>query len=158
VNYLQPLSRINKETTPDWIQKANIYGAFIRSTSAYGHLHPDHYDPMDAEGYTESGTILKMLFMLPYLSVMGFDAIYFLPVTKYSDLFKKGEIGSPYSVKNVFEIDPRPRYHDTLLDGMKTDEEFKAFIEAAHILGIRIILDFIPRTFSTILSGSTGLT
>ncbi|RKX49851.1 MAG: maltodextrin glycosyltransferase [Thermotogae bacterium] len=144
VNYLQPLSRINKETTPDWIQKANIYGAFIRSTSAYGHLHPDHYDPMDAEGYTESGTILKMLFMLPYLSAMGFDAIYFLPVTKYSDLFKKGEIGSPYSVKNVFEIDPR--YHDTLLDGMKTDEEFKAFIEAAHILGIRIILDFIPRT------------
>jgi len=29
VNYLQPLSRINKETTPDWIQKANIYGAFM---------------------------------------------------------------------------------------------------------------------------------
>lgn len=144
VNYLQSLAKIRKETNPNWIHKSNIYGAFIRSTAAYGHLHPDQFEPIDSEGYTESGTILKMIFMLPYLSGMGIDTIYFLPVTKYSDLFKKGEIGSPYSVKNFFKIDPS--YHDNLLDGMNVNEEFKAFVEAAHVLGIRIILDFIPRT------------
>ncbi|OAA23765.1 alpha-amylase family glycosyl hydrolase [Kosmotoga sp. DU53] len=143
-NYLLSLSKINKESSPEWLNESIMYSAHIRSTSAYPHLNPRVFTPIDSEGYTESGTVLKMIFMLPYLKAMGINTIYFLPVTKYSDKFRKGEVGSPYSVKNFFEIDPR--YHDTLLDGFSVEEEFKAFMEASHALGIRVILDFIPRT------------
>jgi len=32
------------------------------------------------------------------------------------------------------------------LEGIDVQEQFKALVQAAHLLGIRIVLDFIPRT------------
>jgi starch synthase (maltosyl-transferring) len=73
-----------------------------------------------------------------------------LPVTKISRAFRKGEIGCPYSAKSFFELEPD--LHDRLLDGLPSapgvDAEFGAFVEAAHALGIRIMVDLAPRTTS----------
>lgn len=76
---------------------------------------------------------------------MGVDAIYLLPISKNSMRYKKGEMGSPYAVKNFFELDPTLK--DPMLgDDISIDDEFKALVEACHILGIRIMIDIIPRT------------
>ena len=60
---------------------------------------------------------------------------------------KKGELGSPYAIKNIYKIDRN--LHDSLI-GENSDEyidkEFSAFVEACHILGIRVMLDFVFRT------------
>ncbi|WP_296906109.1 DUF1923 family maltosyltransferase [Thermotoga sp.] len=146
LNYSQPLSFLNSERSPDWVKRSVVYGSLPRTTVAYNHKGSGYYEESDALGFREAGTFFKMILLLPFVKSLGADVIYLLPVSKMSDLFKKGEAPSPYSVKNPMVLDER--YHDPLLDSFEVEEEFKAFVEACHILGIRVILDFIPRTAS----------
>jgi hypothetical protein len=117
-----------------------IYCMFPRMFTAW-----DHY----GDGRICSGTFLKAMCLLLRLKALNVDIIYLLPVFKCSDKYKKGELGSPYAIKNIYRLDPN--LHDSLL-GENTVEmletEFKAFIEACHILGIKVMLDFVFRTVS----------
>jgi glycosidase len=70
-----------------------------------------------------------------------------LPISKFSLKDKKGELGSPYGVSNFNELDPNLK--DPLTkDKLTLDEEFQAFVEACHILEMRVMIDIIPRTNS----------
>jgi len=68
-----------------------------------------------------------------------------LPISKFSLRDKKGDLGSPYGVSNFNELDPNLKDHLTK-DSMTLEEEFKAFVEACHILDMRVMIDIIPRT------------
>ncbi|MGQ9855625.1 MAG: alpha-amylase family glycosyl hydrolase [Fervidobacterium sp.] len=144
LDYSKSLAQINGEKDASWIRKAKMYGALPRATVAYNHKGFGAFEPEDIFGYKESGTFLKMIGLLPYLKELGINVLYMLPISKMSDVFKKGEIGSPYAVKNPIELDES--YADPLLEGIKLEEQFKALVQAAHMLGIRVVLDFIPRT------------
>lgn len=117
-----------------------IYGMFPRTFTAWNHYEDDRTCP---------GTFLKSLCLLPYLRALGVDIVYLLPIFESSEKYKKGEIGSPYAIKNLYKLDRN--LHDELL-GEYSDEllhtEFKAFVEACHRLGIRVMLDFAFRTVS----------
>lgn len=150
-DYSLPLSKIveNKKWDGyiggDWIKKANVYGMQIRTSSAFDHDGSGELELNNKYNLKDTGTFLKTIALLPLLKKMGIDAIYLLPISKNSMRYKKGEMGSPYAVKNFFELDP------TLKDPMlgkdiSIDEEFKALVEACHILGMRIMIDIIPRT------------
>lgn len=119
---------------------STIYGMFPRVFTAW-----DHYEKDSICG----GTFLKAICRLPYLKRMSIDIIYLLPVFKCSSKYKKGELGSPYSIKNVYKLDPA--LHDDLL-GEYSEEllevEFSAFVEACHALGMRVMVDFVFRTVS----------
>ncbi len=134
----------------DWMASSQIYGLYIRNFSAYDHnqdgeLGGESSDiTMNAQGIRETGTFLKSIALLPYIQSMGFDSVYLLPVALTGSANKKGELGSPYGLKNPFKINPL--YHDPLVDEFGVETEFKAFVEAAHRLGMRVILDFVPRT------------
>ena len=144
-DYTKPLSFLCGEKSSDWINTDIVYGAFVRATAAYVHDQKTLFVPIDEKGYTESGTFLKMIVLLPYFAQYNVDCIDLLPVTQSSDKFKKGEVGSPYSVKDFFKIEKS--YHDTLLGNkFSSDQEFAAFVEAAHMAGMRVMLDFVPRT------------
>ncbi len=143
-DYSKPLSFIKKENSSSWIKDSVIYGSLPRTTTTFNHKGFGCFEEEDILGYKESGTFLKMITLLPYLKNIGVNVLYMLPISKMSTAFKKGEISSPYSVKNPMKLDES--YHDPLLDSFDVEEEFKALVEAAHILGIRVILDFIPRT------------
>lgn len=147
VDYSKPLSFIKNVKEPDWIRTSILYSAHVRATAAYVHDQTTLFVPIDEKGYTESGTFLKMLMLIPYFSTYKVDSIYLLPITQASSKFKKGEVGSPYAVKNFFSVEKD--YHDTLLENEFTpNEEFGAFVEAAHMAGMRVLLDFVPRTGS----------
>jgi hypothetical protein len=136
----------------DWIRQATIYGMSIRTTSAWDH----NGDGALSHGrWTETGTFLKSILLLPLLSRMGVNTLYLLPVTKISQAFRKGEIGCPYSARSFSELEPD--LHDRLLEpdlglGLPPPKaveiEFAAFVEAAHALGIRVMVDLAPRTAS----------
>lgn len=144
-DYTKPLSFISNEKKSDWIKTSIVYGAHVRATSAYVHDQSTLFVPIDDKGYTESGTFLKMLILIPYFSQYNVDCIYLLPITQSSNKFKKGEVGSPYSVKDFFKVEKD--YHDTLLENQFTpEEEFAAFVEGAHRAGMKVMLDFVPRT------------
>jgi len=137
-------ARLSKDGS--WISNSRIYCAFVRSTTSF--LHEPHKVPEQGSEnkYTRSGTFLKMIFLLPHILEMGFDCIYLLPITVSSNRYKKGELGSPYAVKDFFR--PDPFYHDTLANGFSVEEQFKAFVEVCHMVDISVLLDFMPRTAS----------
>jgi len=136
----------------DWIRRATIYGMSIRTSSAWDH---DGDGSLSPGRWTETGTFLKSILLLPLLSRMGVNTLYLLPVTKISQAFRKGEIGCPYSARSFSELEPD--LHDRLLEpdlglGLSppnaVEVEFAAFVEAAHALGIRVMVDLAPRTAS----------
>ncbi|MDG0810152.1 alpha-amylase family protein [Cohnella rhizosphaerae] len=114
-----------------------IYSTLVRYSTAWDY---------DSDGAIESGTFLRFMLLLPLLKRMGVNIVYMLPVTRYSTLHLKGNIGSPYAVQSLFELDPN--LHDPLLDGMPEltlHDELSALVEACHALGMRVVVDFIPR-------------
>jgi len=150
INYSVPLSKIKKEGHEkgyiggDWIKKSNVYGMQIRTSSAWDHDCDRSLEVKNKFGLNDTGTFIKTLALLPLIKRMGFKAIYMLPITKNSTKYAKGEMGSPYAIKNFFEIDPVLK--DNMLNTTTVDDEFKAFVEACHIFGIRTMIDIIPRT------------
>ena len=130
----------------EWIKNSTIYSAIVRSSTAY-----DHNSDKKLEDYNhirETGTFLKSLLILPYLKKIGVDVFYMLPITKYSLKNKKGDLGSPYGVSNFYKIDEK--LDDPLLKGeLSLEDQFKCFVEACHKLGIKVIIDIIPRTNAT---------
>lgn len=148
-DYSKPLSFIKNEKDSKWVDSSIMYSVHVRASVAYIHSNLNLFKPINSDGYSEKGTFLKMIAILPYLKKLNVNCIYLLPITEYSknDKFKKGEEGSPYSVKNFFEVDDT--YNDTLISNkFNANDEFGAFVEAAHIIGMRIMLDFVPRTCS----------
>ena len=127
----------------DWLRSAGFYGLFPRMTTAWDH---DGDGDLSDRRFTETGTFLKSILILPLLKRMGVTAVYMLPVVKHSNLYRKGELGCPYSAKNFFELEPS--LHDRLLgdDPADVNLEFGAFVEAAHAMGMRVLIDLAPRT------------
>lgn len=113
----------------------SFYSLFIRGFSAWDH----------GKGL-ENGTFLKTIALLPLIKEMGFSGIYFLPVFEMSQKNKKGELPSPYAIKNIMKIDST--YCDIHLEGMTAEEQFSALCEACHKLKMKVVLDFAFRTAS----------
>jgi starch synthase (maltosyl-transferring) len=147
-DYSLSLSKMNGEVAPfggDWVRKAVMYSTMIRTSAAWDHDRSYSLDLVNFDGLKETGTFVKMLALLPLLKKMGVDTVYMLPISRFSLKDKKGELGSPYGVASFFDLDPNLKDD---LAGAKTtvEDEFKAFVEACHLLGMRVVIDIIPRT------------
>ena len=129
----------------DWIKSSVVYSTMIRASAAWDHDRSGALENANLNGLKETGTFVKMLALLPLLQKMGVNTVYMLPISKFSLKDKKGDLGSPYGVSNFEELDPNLK--DPLIgDAMTLDEEFQAFIEACHLLDMRVMIDIIPRT------------
>ncbi|MFK5883195.1 MAG: hypothetical protein QM489_02525 [Candidatus Izemoplasma sp.] len=152
VDYHQSLSSIYNKPTPkrnyiggDWIKESVVYSTMIRTSAAWDNDRTNTVDTKNIYQMNEMGSFVKMLALLPLLKKMGVNTVYMLPISKFSLKDKKGELGSPYGVSNFNTLDPNLK--DSLTkDNMTLDEEFSAFVEACHILDMRIMIDIIPRT------------
>ncbi len=158
MDYAQPLSKakhvdqnkINQLANyrgGDWIKRASVYSSLIRTSTAWDHDRTGVLDDSNIYHLKDTGTFVKSIALLPALKKMGITTLYMLPISKFSLKDKKGELGSPYGVSNFFELDPNLKDPITE-DDLSLEEEFKAFIEAVHILDMRIMIDIIPRTNS----------
>lgn len=132
----------------DWIKRSVVYSMMIRASTSWDHDRNGYLDENNIYHLKETGTFIKTLMLLPLLLEMGVDAIYLLPISKFSLKNKKGDLGSPYSVSNFFELDPN--LSDPMVESDFTvDEQFKLLVEACHLLDIRVLIDIIPRTNAT---------
>lgn len=129
----------------DWIKTSTIYSMHVRTSTSWDHDECGELKEENQYGLKETGTFVKSIAILPLLKKMGINAIYLLPIAQHSYKNKKGEKGSPYAVKNFFKIDEELKDPITGNDFTVADE-FGAFVEACHILGIRVLIDIIPRT------------
>ncbi len=117
-----------------------IYSTLLRTLTAWDHYPGEPIMP---------GTFLKAIALLPFLKSLGVDIIYLLPIFATGEKYKKGEVGSPYAIKNFYQLDPL--LHDPLLGEMTPPllaTEFGAFVEACHLMGCQVMLDFVFRTAS----------
>lgn len=129
IEYILSYKKTKQEET------LSFYSLFVRSFSAWDH----------GKGF-ESGTFLKTIALLPLIKEMGFNSIYFLPVFELSQTNKKGELSSPYAIKNIMKFDTM--LLDEHLNGMTAEEQFSALCEACHKLQMKVVLDFAFRTAS----------
>lgn len=51
----------------------------------------------------------------------------------------KGKAGSPYAIKDYYDIDP-----DVAVDVEKRMDEFEALVKRTHKAGLKVIIDFVP--------------
>ncbi len=100
---------------PEWSRNAVIYEVNLRQ-------------------YTPSASVKEFGEHLPRLKDLGVDILWFMPIHPISELNRKGELGSYYAVKDYKAFNPE----------FGTIDEFKAVVDSAHAMGMKVILDWVP--------------
>jgi len=135
----------------DWTKQAVIYNIFIRFFTAFDHnqdgkLGDGYHDiTLNNDGIRETGTFLKTIALLPYLKSLGINTIHLLPITTIGVEGRKGDLGSPYAIKNSYKIEPS--LADPIVNAT-VEEQYKALVEAAVLMDMRVVQEFIFRTAS----------
>ena len=83
--------------------------------------------------FTSEGTFAAAQEDLPRLAEMGIDIVWLMPIHPIGEVNRKGSMGSPYAVRDYRAVNP----------DLGTEEEFRAFVEEAHRLGMKVILDWV---------------
>lgn len=130
----------------EWTRDAVVYNMFTRLTTSWDHDGDGRIGLDDLEGgLRETGTFLKSIAILPYLKSLGINTLHLLPVTTIGQDGNKGSLGSPYAIRNPYKLDERlcEPFH-----ALGVEAEYAAFVEAAHHLGMRVVMEFVFRTAS----------
>ena len=83
--------------------------------------------------FTPEGTFSAAEKQLPRLKGLGVDILWLMPIHPIGEKNRKGSLGSPYSVKEYFAVNPE----------FGTIDDLKSFVDTAHGLGMRVILDWV---------------
>lgn len=135
----------NKSKSVNSEKIKSVYNLFVRYATTFDHSNSDTLDTDDYYGFRKTGTFLKAISLLTYIASLGCDTIYLLPITSIGIDKKKGNLGSPYAIKNPYIIEPT--LYEPILE-LDDDIEFKAFSEAIHLLDMKLICEFVFRTAS----------
>ncbi len=133
------------ETNGDWSRFAVIYNLLLRNALAFDHDGDGAIDRPNADGFNELGTFVKGILALRYIKQLGCNTIHLLPITSVGQDGSKGDLGSPYAIRNPYQLDIN--LAESAL-GLGVEVEFAAFVEAARHLGMRVALEFVFRTSS----------
>jgi starch synthase (maltosyl-transferring) len=139
-------SPVQQASGGEWTKDAVVYNMFVRLTTAWDHDGDGTVGIDDLPGgLRETGTFLKCIALLPHIKRMGCNTIHLLPITAIGKDGNKGTLGSPYAIRNPYELDQRlaEPFH-----GLGVEAEYAAFVEAAHRLGMRVVMEFVFRTAS----------
>jgi len=83
--------------------------------------------------FTSTGTINEFKEHLPRLKELGAEILWLMPIHPIGEINRKGKLGSYYSVKDYFDIDP----------ALGTKEDFAGLVKEVHSLGMFIIIDWV---------------
>ncbi len=101
--------------TPEWAAQGVLYECNTRQFSAQG-----NFAGIEAQ--------------LPRLRNLGVDILWLMPIHPIGVERRKGALGSPYSVRDYYAINP----------DFGTLEDFKRLVQSAHQQEIKLILDWVP--------------
>lgn len=82
---------------------------------------------------TAEGTFAAAQRKLPELKELGVDVVWLMPVYPIGEKGRKGTLGSYYAIKDYCDINPE----------FGTLEDFDDFVDAAHDLGLKVIIDWV---------------
>ncbi len=107
----KPYIKINH---PDWSRDAVLYQLNVRQ-------------------FSEEGTFAAAQAELPRLKELGANILWLMPIHPIGEKNRKGSLGSYYSVKDYYGVNPE----------FGTLDDLKSFVDAAHALGMHVILDWV---------------
>ncbi|MCC5925298.1 MAG: alpha-amylase [Bacteroidetes bacterium] len=99
---------------PEWSYNQTIYEVNIRQ-------------------FSEDGTFDAVREDLPRLKELGVGIIWLMPIHPIGEVNRKGTLGSYYSVKDYFDVNPE----------FGTKDDFRRLVEATHDQGMYLILDWV---------------
>jgi glycosidase len=99
---------------PEWSRNATIYEVNIRQ-------------------YTPEGNFQAFARHLPRLKAMGVDIIWLMPIHPIGVKNRKGGMGSYYSVKDYYAVNPE----------FGTLDDFKSLVKQIHDQGMHVIIDWV---------------
>jgi glycosidase len=99
----------------DWAKNAVVYEVNIRQ-------------------FSKEGTFMGFSRDLPRLKEMGVDIVWLMPINPIGEKFRKGPLGSYYSVRDYSSVNPE----------FGTLEDFKTLVKLVHEQGMKIIIDWVP--------------
>lgn len=99
---------------PEWSKNATIYEVNLRQ-------------------YTTEGTFKAFEAHLPRLKEMGVDIIWLMPINPIGIKNRKGTLGSEYSVKDYYAVNPE---FGTMVD-------LKDLVKKIHGMGMHVIIDWV---------------
>ncbi|MBL7977733.1 MAG: alpha-glucosidase C-terminal domain-containing protein [Bacteroidetes Order II. Incertae sedis bacterium] len=107
---------------PEWAKNAVIY-------------------ELNTRQFSKEGTLKKAAEALPRIKDLGVDIVWLMPIYPIAEAQKKCNpaettpcLGSPYAAYDFKDVNPQ----------LGTQADFRAFVQKAHALGLKVILDFIP--------------
>ncbi len=83
--------------------------------------------------YSEAGTFDAVKDDLDRIKALGTDIVYLLPIHPIGEVDRKGKLGSPYSIKDYYEINAE----------LGTLEDFQALIDAVHDKDMKLMMDIV---------------
>jgi len=98
----------------DWTKNASIYQINTRQ-------------------FTPEGTFKAATAQLPRLKELGVDILWLMPIHPIGEVKRKGSLGSPYAVRDFRAVNPE----------LGTLADLRAFVDRAHALGLRVIIDWV---------------
>lgn len=100
---------------PEWSKNATIYQINTRQ-------------------FTPEGTFAAAEQQIPRLKALGADILWLMPIHEIGQKNRKGTLGSPYSVKDYYSVNPE----------FGTLDDLKRFIASAHAQEMYVIIDWVP--------------
>jgi glycosidase len=110
----EDFSLVAARTPPTWLRDGVVYEVFPRNFSAAGNL----------DGVTAG---------LDQLKDLGVTILWTMPIHPIGEKLRKGELGSPYSVRDYYAVDPH----------YGTVEDFKRLVAEAHKRKMKVIMDLV---------------
>lgn len=98
-----------------WVSRSTLYEVFVRDFSPAG----------DFRGMTDG---------LDRIDAAGANVVWLMPIHPIGVAGRKGTLGSPYSVRDYYGINP----------SFGTATEFRELVAAVHARGMKLILDWVP--------------
>jgi len=108
------VSGVTARPSPEWLRSGTVYEIFPRDFSVAGNL---------------GGVIAR----LDELHSLGVNILWTMPIHPIGEINRKGELGSPYSIKDYYAVDPN----------YGTVKDYKRFVSEAHKRGMKVIMDLV---------------
>ncbi len=83
--------------------------------------------------FSEAGTFKEFEKHLPRIKAMGVTTLWFMPIQPIGEEKIKGNLGSPWAIKDYESINPR----------MGTIEEFKSLVQKIHEMDMYVLMEWV---------------
>ena len=105
---------VTARPSPDWLRNGTVYEIFPRDFSVDGNL---------------GGVTAK----LDELQSLGVNILWTMPIHPIGQKFRKGDYGSPYSIKDYYAVDAN----------YGTVSDYQQLVSEAHKRGMKVIMDLV---------------